>query len=470
MTTSIRETALTERLLPLIERGKAQALRRGVSILVSATVPVANADAVSLFERAAGAERVLFEQPDQRFALAAVGVAERIERRGSERFAQIAAARRELAERTVVDLGDDGPLPAPVCLGGFAFDVLGSEAPQWQGFADASLVVPRLLFATRAGASWLTVNIRLRPGDDGSSAIDEAQRWLAAPLSRNGRDRPAAPGLVEEDDGFAAGEWRAAVHDALSAIRWGGLQKVVLAREVLARASSPIDTAAVLRRLRSAYQNCTLFAFDRCGRTFLGATPERLVRLDGRAVRATCLAGSAPRGATLAEDHALGDALLASAKERQEHRLVVQAFRDALTPLCSDLRIGDTPNLLRMPNVQHLHTAVEGRLVDGGDVLELVERLHPTPATGGVPQDRALALIRTLEPFSRGWYAGPIGWIDGRGSGDFAVAIRSALVFGNEARLYAGCGIVADSDPGREYDESRLKLRPLLWALGGDNG
>jgi isochorismate synthase len=257
------------------------------------------------------------------------------------------------------------------------------------------------------------------------------------------------------------------VRDTLREIRGSAVEKVVLARQVTARAERSIDAAAVLRRLREGYPQCTVFAFARGDACFLGATPERLVRLEGRAVRADPLAGSAARGATEDEDRRLGDALLADEKERREHGLVVGAVRDALEPVCSHLDVPETPELLRMPNVQHLHTPIRGVLAGEASILELVERLHPTPAAGGLPRDAALSLIRRYEPFDRGWYAGPVGWVDGGGNGEFAVAIRSALLRGHEALLYAGCGIVAGSDPEREYAESCLKLRPMLWALNG---
>ena len=180
-----------------------------------------------------------------------------------------------------------------------------------------------------------------------------------------------------------------------------------------------------------------------------------------------CPAGSARRGATEEEDRRLGEVLRADPKELHEHAVVVQALREGLEPLCSRLDIPEAPDLLCLPNVQHLHTPIEGLLNADRGVLELVERLHPTPAAGGLPRDAALPLIRQWEPFDRGWYAGPVGWVDGRGDGDFAVAIRSALIRRQEAFLYAGCGIVAGSDPEREYAESCLKLRPMLWALNG---
>jgi len=248
----------------------------------------------------------------------------------------------------------------------------------------------------------------------------------------------------------------------------GAIEKLVLARRLRARVLGPLDPAAVIRRLRAEYGGCTVFAFSRGESCFLGATPERLVQLESGVVRADCLAGSTARGANDDEDQALGEALFADQKERHEHALVVRALRDALGPLCSSLSVPATPNLLSMPNVQHLHTPVEGEVNGERHVLELVERLHPTPAAGGLPTRAALPLIRSYEKFDRGWYSGPVGWVDGRGGGEFVVAIRSALLGGNQAHLYAGCGIVAGSDPEREYEESCLKLRPMLWALNGN--
>src|SRR5262249_44613983 len=188
---------------------------------------------------------------------------------------------------------------------------------------------------------------------------------------------------------------------------------------------------------------------------------------DGRTVRTDCLAGSTRRGANHDEDRALGEALLADRKERHEHALVVRALHDALVPFCPHLSAPETPTLLCMPNVQHLYTPLEGVIQRECNILTLVEKFHPPPACGGFPQEAALSLLRRYEPFDRRWYAGPIGWIDSRGGGEFVVAIRSALLQGCEAVLSAGCGIVAGSDPEREYEESCLKLRPMLWAMNG---
>jgi len=253
---------------------------------------------------------------------------------------------------------------------------------------------------------------------------------------------------------------------------------VVLAREVaLTRPGCPFDPGAVLARLRATFPDACLFAVAPAdgaagNPVFLGASPERLVSLAGGVVATSCLAGSIGRGTTAAEDDALGARLLGSAKDQVEHSLVARMLREQLGPLCDSLEIGETPELVRLANVQHLHTPIHGALRARSDgtvpcILDLVATLHPTPAVGGYPRHAALDLIRRRERLDRGWYAGPLGWLDRHGEGEFAVAIRSALLRGSEARLFAGCGIVGDSDPHSEYLESRLKLRAMLGALTG---
>jgi isochorismate synthase len=323
--------------------------------------------------------------------------------------------------------------------------------------------VPELLYRCEGASARATLSIMVAPGqraDDVAfrlSSLIEGMQEGAEPAS-------AQTSFGNRRDTVSIDEWSSAVTALTSAIDAGRVEKVVLAREVALHAHGEIDVTAALMRLRDGYPDCTVFAFRRGGNVFAGATPERLVRVEGRRVRATCLAGSARRGADQADDDAAGRALLADGKERREHQLVVNTIADTLTPLCRDIDVPAEPGLMRMPNVQHLYTPVEGTLAGDVGLLELVERLHPTPV-GGLPRDEALRLIREHEPSGRGWYAGPIGWIDARGDGEFAVAIRSALIAGREARLFAGCGIVAGSDPRREYDESSMKLRPMLWAL-----
>jgi isochorismate synthase len=264
-----------------------------------------------------------------------------------------------------------------------------------------------------------------------------------------------------------AAEWQAIVAGASAAVRSGDLRKVVLAREIRLRSERAFDTVAALERLVDAYPTCTVFAISQGERTFLGATPERLVRFAGGELRTACLAGSERRGATAEEDRQLGESLLLSAKNREEHAVVVRALRESLARLCDELIMPDAPELLSVSNVHHLYTPVTARPRGGVGLLDAVERLHPTPAVGGDPRPDALAYIRAHEQLDRGWYAAPVGWLGHDGAGEFAVALRSALVAGRQASLFAGCGIMGDSDPAREYAESLLKFRPMLAALGG---
>lgn len=429
----------------------------GRSRLLSVTVRLPWTDPLALFRAAVGEERAFWEQPGNGFSLAAVGVAAVLDGHGEGRFAQVAAAWEGLRQEALVEGDTTAPLTPPVCLGGFAFASGGMRALHWRPYGDGRLVVPRLLLVAQKRESWLTLTVP----SAGGGGLPLFSRPESLPDDEGERLDITIEGLSGED-------WQRAVAVIVQETRRGVVDKVVLAREVRARASRPFPWATVLERLRRAYRGCTVFAFARGDSCFLGATPERLARLEGRRLRADCLAGSAPRGETLREDERMAARLLADPKERREHVLVVEAVRQALLPLCQELWAPPAPQVLRTPHVQHLHTPIEGRLREGTGLLEVVARLHPTPAVGGAPQKAALALIDACETFDRGWYAGPVGWLDGSGDGEFVVAIRSALLRGREAHLYAGCGILPDSDPRREEQESLLKLKAMLTALGGE--
>ena len=265
------------------------------------------------------------------------------------------------------------------------------------------------------------------------------------------------------DGRLTAPEWADAVAAAVGRITSGALRKVVLARDVFATAGGPIDARVLLRRLAARYPDCFTFA---CA-NLVGATPELLVRRVGGEITALILGGTSPRGATPAEDAELGAALLASAKNTEEHAYAVASVRDALAPLCADLDIPSRPSLLKLANVHHLGTAVSGTLATDRSVLSLAGALHPPAAVCGTPAEAALELIRELEHMERGRYAGPVGWVDANGNGEFGIALRCAELDGRRARLFAGCGIVADSDPAAEVAETEVKFLPMRQSLEG---
>jgi menaquinone-specific isochorismate synthase len=362
---------------------------------------------------------------------------------GVDRFTAGEKWLRELFE--TADVQDEVRLPGTglVAFGSFTFD------PASDG---SVLVVPRHLLGRRDGQAWLTTV--------GTAAAPAGPPAAQPPSTR--------PGEIRWHDGaLTAPQWEQAVARAVSRIRAGDLQKVVLARDLHATAPTDIDVRALLIRLADRYPDCWTFSVA----GLVGASPELLIERVGAQLSVLVLAGTTPRGASPAEDEALGAALLASAKNVEEHFYAVDSVRAALAPLCATLDTEPRPSLLRLANVQHLATQVRGELAPGGGSaptsLALAATLHPTAAVCGAPTPVAMELIRELEHMDRGRYAGPVGWIDRDGNGEWAIALRCAEVSGPRARLFGGGGIVADSDPEAELAETQAKLRPMAEALEG---
>jgi menaquinone-specific isochorismate synthase len=331
----------------------------------------------------------------------------------------------------------------PIAFGSFTFDAS----------SDGSvLIVPRTVLGRDGhGRAWLTTTSGLGEPDG-----------VASPAAA-----VAAPAELRWHDGSLPGpQWEQAVAEAVTAIKTSSLRKVVLARDLFATAAEPIDARIVLRRLAGRYPGCFTFACD----GLVGATPELLVRRAGRQVSALVLGGTAPRGNDQAQDEALGSELLASAKNTEEHAYAVASIRDALRPLCDVLDVEARPALLKLPNLQHLGTRVHGTLAGSGtprSALALAAAVHPPAAVCGTPAGAALELIRELEQMDRERYAGPVGWVDAEGNGEWGIALRCGQLSGRTARLFAGCGIVAGSDPAAEIAETIVKLKPMRDALEG---
>ena len=404
--------------------------------------------------------RASYERPDSGLALVAVGEAGRATSPpGDGPRGAYDAARELLAAPARVD----SPALRPRLLGGFAFRDEPPPQDPWSGFGCGSLLLPRLLFVRDGEARGVVI----APGIDPDEARELIGRAVLAPAPR----RPADDcGPLKQVRSIDREQWLASVDSIATEVRAGVYEKVVLATSLVLDGECTIDVGATLARLRVGYPECHLFTYHAGGATFLGASPELLVALHEGDVTALGLAGSARRGATDDEDERIGRELLASGKDRIEHESVVRAIREGLDGLTERLRAPNQPGLRRLRNIQHLATEITGRVARGVDVLDLVQRLHPTPAVCGWPKAAAQHVIAVLESFDRGWYAGPIGWLDARGDGEFAVGLRSALVRGSRAWLFAGNGIMGDSDPEAELAEVQLKFRPLADALGGAAG
>jgi menaquinone-specific isochorismate synthase len=359
---------------------------------------------------------------------------------GADRFTAGEKWLRELADGALVTDEVNVPGSGLVGFGSFTFD------PACDG---SVLVVPATLLGRRDGQAWLT------------TITDGTQRRLG-PLAA--RQPVTTPSAVRWSDGsLPAPRWEQAVATAVARIKAGELRKVVLTRDLNALASAPLDVRMLLGRL--AARSPDSYTFACAGLT--GATPELLVRREGDTVTSLVLAGTVGRGGTQAEDEALSSVLLASAKDAEEHLYAVDSVREALAPLCDPLEVAAAPELLLLPDVQHLATPVRGRLAGEVSALALAAALHPTAAICGTPAEAALELIRELEGMDRGRYTGPVGWVDGRGNGEWGIALRCAEISGPRARLFAGGGIVADSQPAAELAEAQAKFRPMRRALEG---
>ncbi len=412
---------------------------------------------------AGGVSCFFWEEPG-RESIAALGEVHRVEASGPERFAvvrgRIAAVLRGAAHRGAFLAG----APGPAAVGGFAF--ADEEARnRWSVFPAASFVIPERIWWKAAGGETVeTVWWRRDPRTSDDPPVSDLGRGLAPSPNPTRRDAGAAGGSAV----WNRSGWTRAVRATLDCIGTGSLAKAVLARSEEISSGEPFDPFRILASLGASHPSCYRFLVsDGRGSSFVGASPERLVRLRNGLVASEAVAGTARRDDREAEA-ALAAGLLTSGKDRSEHEMVLRHLLENLKPYCAELDAPVEPEVMRLRHLLHLRTPVHGRAREGTHVLDLVAALHPTPAVAGTPRDRAIEWIRSLEPCDRGWYAGPIGWVNARGEGDFAVGIRSLAVCGSRARLHAGAGIVAGSDPDLEWMETKLKMRPIFDALARD--
>lgn len=446
----------------LVER----AGERGRRTLVSATAQVEGVDpcAAVFASRLASDRWFCWEQPDRGFALAALGVADEAVSRGGGRFREVAERCLRLRDGAVVEAPPAMPAGAgAVWTGGFAFDADGAGSAPWSSFAPASMILPELSLCRQDGQAFLTVNAVLAPGADADGAVERLGARLAGLradplplLDPHPQERPSIRSI------HPPGEFEAAVAVAVARIGEGEMTKVVLAREVAVEAASAHEPAAVFGAMREQFPSCFCFCAGTPEGAFIGASPELLVRRSGASAQTVALAGSTRRSSDPAVDDHLGEQLLRSDKNRREQRIVAERIVRMLRPHAVWVEAAPEPEVIKIANIQHLATPVIAQLAEPRSAVELAGLMHPTPAVGGEPHEQATAAIGELERMDRGWYAGPVGWMDATEDGEFCVALRSALLRDREARLYAGVGVVAGSDPEAELAETEVKLEALL--------
>ena len=389
-------------------------------------------------------------------SVAAVGVAE-------ELFSHAAPISAGDLESTVTERLQDLPDGAHY-FGGMRFDASQPRhrqrpAAEWAAFGTFRFVLPRFELIQEGGRSTLACNL-VGPGDVRElDRVLEALDTLRLPAPQAPPELPSPTGRRDVPTREA---WVQTIKHALSQIESGDLEKIVMARRATLDHTGPLDPYAVLQHLAPATPNCFHFAFQYDdGPAFIGATPERLFERSGRRVRSEAVAGTRSRASTEREDEELREELMTSDKDQREHAYVEDAIHDTLSTYCDRVGSPDARTDMRLRGGRHIWSRVAGTLKSGVSTGSLLSALHPTPAVGGVPRERALDVIRSTEAFDRGWYAGPVGWI-GRDDAEFAVAIRSGLVDGSRLSLYSGAGIVRGSKPADEWDEIEQKIGNFL--------
>lgn len=437
--------------------------------LVSYGREVDSVDLLDVLQVAKGEARFFWKNDLHPVAYAGFGIAAALTAEGQSRVARIQLQIDHLFEGAHLE----GDLPSearPRLFGGFAFSPHYAPSDIWAAFPSAGFVLPRVMLTQCDGKTWITISRNVSEAAEYAETVqslkDDADSVLAS-LAFDPRQFSEQPSVISVDYPLAKDDWRQMIVDATRQIHEGKLEKVVLSRQAEVTLSEDADPVRVIRVLSKRYPDCYRFLLEvEAGHAFFGATPELLVEVHDSHLHTMALAGSRKRGLTPEDDMRLGQELMDSPKERHEHALVVESLRERITPYTQTLDIPAEPEIYRLQNIQHLYTPVRAELQTHFDVLDLVGELHPTPALGGSPRRLALEAIEQLEHQERGWYAAPVGWINADGDGMFAVAIRSAVSDGNRVRPYAGAGIVGDSDPDKEWDETRLKFKPLMEALG----
>lgn len=458
----------TEELIENLEDAVREAASGDGRTLASATVavdPGIDPSAIAFGSRRAGDRWFCWEQPDRDgFALAGIGTALEVVSRGGDRFEDVAERCAETLRRRVATEPPELPAGAgAVWTAGFAFDPEGGSESTWSSLPPALAAMPELTFFRAGEQAFATAAITVDPGVDAGAATDGIRRRLASLQSQALTPPDPLPSDATRIVGRHTPErYEEIVAAAVERIGAGEIEKVVLAREIVVEAGSAHDPGALLGALRELFPSCFCFCFGTPEAAFVGASPELLVRRSGAVAATVALAGTTGRSADPAVDDHLGEAMLRSPKVRDEHQIVVRRIQRELRPHAVWVQAEDEPVVVRIANLQHLATPIRAQLAEARSAIELAGLLHPTPAIGGEPREPALELIGELEGIDRGWYAGPVGWMDATEDGEFCVGLRSALLRDREAHLYAGNGIVAESDPAEELAETELKFAALL--------
>lgn len=442
-------------------------------LAVSLSIPAVDVLAVIEQDPNRDGFQYYWEKPADDFAMVASGELERITTEGPDRFKNSSNRGKEILSRVVHVSGIKHQNAVVHLFGGFSF-FDESRSATWEAFDSASFTLPEWMIIREGKCTILTFLVHLNTEEDFESLIDQVRSRLRTLQHITTAEQYRVNG--EPDKNFRIDvpgsnskqheRWVQTIEEATRSIKNGEFEKVVLARELSIKLNVSVKDTHILNRLRGQYPDCYCFLIRQNSESsFIGCTPERLASFNSKFVLTEGLAGSTSRGKTASEDALLEYNLLHSSKDLKEHEIVLDAIEHNLGHYSDEVTHPKAPRVKKLSNVQHLYTPITAKIREGVSRTEVLKTLHPTPAVGGYPRNEAVKFIREYEDFERGWYAAPVGWINAHGNGEFVVAIRSGLIRNDEVRFFAGCGIVEDSDPEKEWEETNLKFIPMLSAL-----
>lgn len=466
---TILKTELKERILKGIQKSNKSA----ASILVSDVQKIESINPLSFFKAGAKkfqGERFFWKHSSEEFYIVGLGICKQfITDQGADRFFLVEKEWKRCMENAIILNSYDVQGTGPTAFGCFSFDPLKEKTLLWSKFHESIFRIPQYMLTIKNGQTYLTTNMVYTNSHD-LKRIQEIEPEISDILSREKviKNEKLEKNSMAKRIDINPEKWKETVSDVAFHLKENSsLKKVVLARESRLIFDDDINVEATVNTLLEEQHDSFIFAFESKGDCFIGATPERLVKKEQDQVYSACLAGSIARGKTEDEDVELGHSLLHDKKNLIEHQYVVDMISAAMKDTCYEVNIPECPQLFKLKHIQHLYTPVVGKVKHHSSLLSLVEKLHPTPALGGLPKEEAVEKIREVEELDRGLFGGPIGWFDHCGNGDFSVAIRSGLIQGNEASIFAGCGVVEDSVAELELEETNIKFKPMLSAFGG---
>ncbi|MGG2056158.1 isochorismate synthase [Lysinibacillus pakistanensis] len=432
------------------------------------TIEVSRLSALAFFAAGEGnykGERFYWQNREKTMTLVGLGHAYTIQNNAkNDRYDAVEAEWKNLTKNCMKGKGE----LQPILFGGFTFDPQNNVDGEWTNFPEAYFALATYQLVIRDDKAYVSIHLitKKEQAEDQFEALRKERDHLIHAAQVKEVKTYSKPEITSYYEPYKD-PYLASIDQVTALIKQKKADKVVIARSLALQFKEQVSSPQVLSQIIHEQPESYLFGLERQDLLFFGASPERLVKVENGRAFSSCIAGSIKRGKTAEEDEAYGQSLLNDPKNGGEHQYVVDMIADTFRRNCVDMRIPDRPRLLKIRDIQHLYTPVEGQLNSEATILQLTKSLHPTPALGGVPRTEAMAAIRKYEPMNRGLYAGPIGWVDAEGNGEFAVAIRSAALLKDKAYLYAGGGIVADSEPQSEYEETLVKFRPMLRALGG---